>query len=499
MELTPRLQKRILAAAAVVLGAVYMVAWLAPGIGLYHDDAIYLVTARALLAGHGYTIDSLPAPIPQTKYPPLFPALLALFALISENARWLKLLPLLCAGAWFWLTTRLLRKMGASPGAAWLLVGLTAAAPATVFLAGNLLSETLFALLLTAALLLLLEERNIGGGLCAGLAILTRTAGIPLVAACVLTLLLRKRLKGAAQFTAAAVLVALPWLVWSALHQTPDAYYGGTNYVAQNVITGLQASEKIAVMGNNFVFLLSSPFALLSGIGNMWTAGITFVLALWCLFKRRQLVPDLFLFLYLLTLDLWAWPPQRFVAPVLPLILWVVWRAARMVKNRDMLAACVVILGGVTLYATARHIPATLRNGQFPSSTQPPNSWNEMQKMFLWVRTNTPPDAVILANLDPLWYLNTGRKSLRGFTPNPYRTFYLPDSTPVTPAELSAVLLKSKAAIVALSPDLDFAESASYHKAVEALERGGLLEPVEGTGLGRGYRLLRATGVVALR
>ena len=499
MDLTPRLQKRILAGAVLVLAVVYGIAWLAPAIGLYHDDAIYLVTARALLAGHGYTIDSLPAPIPQTKYPPLFPGLLAVFALVAENAQWLKLVPLLCTAAWLWLTARLLRKMGASRGASWLLVGMTAAAPATVFLSSNLLSETLFAALLTAALILLLEERTISGGLCAGLAMLTRTAGLPLIAACVLTLLLRKRLKGAAQFTAAAALVVLPWLVWSALHQTQDLYYSGANYSAQNVLTGLDASEKVAVMSSNFMFLLASPFALLTGMSNVWTAVGTLLLVPWCLYRRRQLVPDLFIFLYLVMLDLWAWPPQRFVAPVLPLILWMVWRAARMVKNRDMVAACVVILGGLTLYATARQLPVTLRNGQFPSSNQPPNNWAEMQKMFAWVRANTLKDAVIVANLDPLWYLNTGRRALRGFTPNPYRTFYQSGATPVTPAELAATLLRSPAAYVALSPDLDFAESASYHKAVEALQRGGLLEPVEGTGLGQGYRLYRATGAAALR
>ena len=59
MDLTPRLQKRILAGAALVLAVVYGIAWLAPAIGLYHDDAVYLVTARALLAGHGYTIDKI--------------------------------------------------------------------------------------------------------------------------------------------------------------------------------------------------------------------------------------------------------------------------------------------------------------------------------------------------------------------------------------------------------------------------------------------------------
>ena len=498
MNPTPRAQKWILAAVVVVLAAIYGIVWLAPGFGLYHDDAIYLMTARSLLAGH-YTIDSLPAPIVQTKYPPVWPAVLALFSLVSSNLQWLKLAPLGCGAAWLWVTRRLLLKMGASPAAAWAIVGLTAMAPTTVFLAGNLMSEMVFSLLVTTALLLLLEERNTQAGFCAGLAFLTRTIGAPLMAACVVVLLLRRRLKGAAQFTAAAALAALPWLGWTAYHSAGDRYYSSANYVVQNVITGLQASEKLAVVGNNFLFLLASPFALLTNLSGPWSVAGTFLLAVWCLYKRRQLVPDVFLFLYLLTTDLWAWPPQRFVAPLLPLILWVIWRAVRTVKSREMVVACVLILAGVTMYATVRQLPVTLRNGQFPSSLQPPDDWRQMEKMFAWVRANTPPDAVIMANLDPLWYLRTGRKVARGFRPDPFHTFYSPGSTPINVADLTAEFLKSGAAYVALSPDRDFAEAASYHKAMEALVRGGLLEPVEGTGLAPGYRLLRATGTSSLR
>ena len=44
---------------------------------------------------------------------------------------------------------------------------------------------------------------------------------------------------------------------------------------------------------------------------------------------------------------------------------------------------------------------------------------------------------------------------------------------------------------VALTPDRDFAESPAYHRAVEALERGGVLEAVAMPGVSGEYRLLR--------
>ena len=48
-----------------------------PHLGFYHDDSIYWVSGRSLAMGDGYRIQSLPGQPYQTKYPPLYPALLA--------------------------------------------------------------------------------------------------------------------------------------------------------------------------------------------------------------------------------------------------------------------------------------------------------------------------------------------------------------------------------------------------------------------------------------
>jgi hypothetical protein len=63
---------------AALLAGYYVIALQAPGLGLFHDDGVYLVTAKALAEGNGYRIESLPGEPPQTKYPILFPLLVAL-------------------------------------------------------------------------------------------------------------------------------------------------------------------------------------------------------------------------------------------------------------------------------------------------------------------------------------------------------------------------------------------------------------------------------------
>ncbi|HVW86834.1 MAG TPA: hypothetical protein VHB50_19245, partial [Bryobacteraceae bacterium] len=181
---------------------------------------------------------------------------------------------------------------------------------------------------------------------------------------------------------------------------------------------------------------------------------------------------------------------------ILPLILWMLWRVFQNVRIREALAAVVVILLALPLWTDISRIPKTLRYGPFPASNVTPSDWSEMGKLFGYIREHTPTDAVICANLDPVFYLNTGRKAIRGFSPDGYRLYYAPSNTAITPDQLAGEIIRNGVGYVALTPDRDFAESGAYHKAVEALERGGVLEPVAVPGVSRDYRLLR---VAALR
>ncbi|MEJ2226347.1 MAG: hypothetical protein P8X49_14555 [Syntrophobacterales bacterium] len=59
----------------VLLGAMLMVPRVT---GVLIDDGIYVTTAKALATGQGYRLINLPGEPLQTKYPPIYPALLAL-------------------------------------------------------------------------------------------------------------------------------------------------------------------------------------------------------------------------------------------------------------------------------------------------------------------------------------------------------------------------------------------------------------------------------------
>lgn len=316
---------------------------------------------------------------------------------------------------------------------------------------------------------------------------------MPLIAASVLVLLVHRRLRNAAFFTAAAALFVAPWIGWSMANDSHHPYYSGASYAATSILTSMSASEKGTVFAYNVLSLLGTPYILLSGIGNITAAAATLVLYVWALIRRRQLFPDLFLGLYCLMLLTWAGPAQRFLTPVFPLILWLVWRAFQNVKRPELLAACAIILVALPLWTDLSRIPNTLRFGEFPESSRAPDDWSRMRLLFAYLRDKTPPDTVILANLDPVFYLNTGRKAIRGFFPDGYKLYYAnsPANPVVTPDQLATQISHNGVGYVALSPDRDFAEAPAFHRAVEALERGGMLEPVEVPGAGPDYRLLR--------
>ena len=489
MTLNRGAQRAIIAIFFAVLAAVYVIAWFLPAIGLDHDDAIHLITARAIAAGHGYAIESLPHPIPQTSDPPFFPAVLALFTLVSQQTQWLKLLPLACAAGWLFLTRKLLLKMGASKNGALLLVGLTAASPTVVFLSTNLLPESLFALLITAVLLALLEERALLAGVFAGLATLTQTAGVALIAACILTLVVRRRFRNAAIFAGVAMAMAAPWFGWSLARVTHDVYR--TSYAASNILTGLAANEKLVVLSRNLLSVLASPFSLITGVSNILSVIGTIVVLIWCFYVRRQLVPDLFVALYCMALLCRIAPPERFVAPMLPLVLWIVWRVLRLMATREALAALILIAAVFPLWEDAARIFSSRASGSFAIEGAPADNWNEMQKLFGIIRADTAPDSVLLANLDGAFFLNTGRKATRGFAPNAFNLFYAPQQAAVTPDQLSNAIASERVGYVVLTPDRGLAESASFHKSVDALERGGVIEPVSVPGASGDYRLFK--------
>ena len=429
-------------------------AWLAwrsrdaPHLGFFHDDSLFWVCARSLAGGGGYRIQSLPGEPYQTKYPPLYPLLLA--AVWKLNPAFPNNLPLAVLSSWLTLVACLLaarvafRDLGAGPNGAWVLSGALALSPYYALCGISLLSELPFTCLSLAALALIERARGpsrgvglaVVAGLVASAACLTRTVGLALLAAGPLVFLIEKQYRRAAAF-ALAMLPGAAWLLWTHAHRLarPDAvalYY--TDYLGYWVHDGTAGNIAVLLwrnldnlllaIGGMFVFGLGDSFAGKSLARVLAVAAVVGTARLW----RRSGATAYVLFTAgcLLALLFWNYSPdQRFIVPVFPVLLGGFWAELRRLAGK-LRAAFLgramgerVVAGAISLALTALLYLAGARayGGLFSALpafvAQQRATVADYRTAYRWIAANTPPNAALLAYMDPILYLYTGRQACR--------------------------------------------------------------------------------------
>ncbi len=213
-------------------------------VGLIVDDAWYVLLAKALATGQGYTLINSPTPGITPFYTPGFPALLSIFYRLSPNFPgnvWLlksvSIAAMIGAGL---IAFRYFNRQRALPTyVAFALAFATTIYPALVFLAtSSVMSECVFTLAQLATIFLI--EKSVGrdssgslissgwryaaiGGALASFAFLTRPAGPGLLLGSVIYLLKEKLPKQALIFAAIVTLLVGPWVLYSRSHSpTPE-------------------------------------------------------------------------------------------------------------------------------------------------------------------------------------------------------------------------------------------------------------------------------------
>jgi hypothetical protein len=424
-------------------------AWLAwrframPQLGAYHDDAVYLVSAKALASHSGYRILSLPERPFQTKYPPVFPLFLS--TIWRLDPQFPENLPKVTALCWsllplyVFLVFRLLRQWGLSQIEAAGICALTALSPHVVLSGLMTMSELAFGVLLMTTLLLLERSMTKAGvaitalaGLAGGLAFLTRTQGIALLISAAVVLLWRKRWLQAAVFSLVFGVFAVGWFLWTHAHAYAGAdpvaiYYVdyGRFYLAsvhwidipRFVQTNLDsmttatcrllfATSELNLPSRMFAWVVA--IAAASGIRRMVARCGQAHFAMFSLASFLMFVP-------------WNWPPnERYLLPLWPAIatgfyleLRHFFELCRMNLAGSLahrvFAAALILVGAVVCaaipYRNIRGVlvdlPDVLENYRVISQARQPG--------YSWIRENTPAKGQVLTYDDPLMYLYTGR------------------------------------------------------------------------------------------
>ena len=259
-------------AVALILLTIALGAWqMVPGVtGIYHDDGIYVCTAKALAQGQGYRLINLPDSPLQTKYPIIYPALLAvvwkIWPVFPDNLVLMQWVTLLAGAAAVGLSYLYLIRFGYfSAGIACAAGLLAATSPQFLHFSVITMSETTFLLLLVLSMWRLEGElreitreslREIILGIFLTLPFLCRSVGVMFIPIG-LVLLYRagRRLR---YVISAAALTFIPWILWTVLVPRWESnlvtiYY--TNYFKWWSDLGIIVLGRISLLNSLYILV----------------------------------------------------------------------------------------------------------------------------------------------------------------------------------------------------------------------------------------------------
>jgi hypothetical protein len=457
MEVAPG-RARLARAAAPLAGLIVLAVALAAidtlPVGVFIDDAMYVILAKALATGQGYHWLNLPGAPAATHFPPAYPLFLAAIWRVFPNFpgnvlafKAANAVLLAIVGVAMVVFAR--RRFGFSPLAAVVLSVASCAAIPVLVLSALVLSEPLFLALLIP--LLLFAERVVDGerrtrdlvllGLLAGVATLVRTHGIALTGGLALALVLRppseagmsgerfaalrSRMMDGLVVVVCAALVMLPWQLWvranhglvpEAMRGMYESYAswlaGGVKHDGVGILarTSVRTSTEIAGM----FATLATPFAL--GWARLITIVTVSVLLIAGLKKSWRVAPvtALFFVAYVTIVVLWPFGPSRFIWGIWPLVILICALGAVEAKSWAprirVASAARMLLLACTLFVSVGYIRYNARGyrGRWWSSLSRTQA-HVIRPVVLWARSRTRPDEVIASTVEPAVYLYSGR------------------------------------------------------------------------------------------
>jgi hypothetical protein len=500
-----------LAGVVILLGAWQMVVGVC---GVYHDDAIYVITAKALAQGQGYRLIDLPNSPLQTKYPILYPALLSIIWKIwpsfPKNLVAMQGVSL-CAGATSVALSYLymVRFGYFTRGVAFASGLLCATSTMFLYFCTVTLSETTFALFSILALWAIdrqirfpFDKRSsqILLGLVLALPFLTRTIGMAIIPAGLLALYLSKQRVRWVGFGAS--LIVFPWILWMLIVPKWDqnqinAYY--TNYLSWwSYFGGL---DLIRLVSLNILFICISIIKISLILFSILTLKYGIIILPICIFlgqisitcllsqaKYLQLLHSYVIF-YLCIIVLWPWYPSRFIIPILPFMIAYFIKGIRkytsgysfIKSKKTVYIVCLVLFLFINLIAVYRteKISSFMK---YPCTIvlDEPISWSSYESVFNWINNNTQADDIVASGLDTMVYLYTGHHAVRPFTMDPLSLFYFKDSPPMTKEELFRFLRAYQPKYLIETPMPFFSEEKPFSEIINEtlIKYPGLLKTV---------------------
>jgi hypothetical protein len=441
--------------AVLSVGAVALIAGIAIvdslPVGVFHDDAMYVILARSLASGQGYRYLNLPGAPVATQHPPGYPALLAVVSwfvpAFPANLIAFKALNAVIGAASAVLIALFARARALDPRWAIALGVASAVSVPTLLLSSMVLSESLF-LLVIIALLTAIERMvdrengwwvplaiGVGIGCCA----LVRLNGIALLPATIVVLGFKRRWREAGVVLIAAAGTMLPWEMLVATHTglLPAPLRGDYESASSWWLRGLHAGgpgallaiiRKIVPESVGMFAVLFSPMR--GSVAHAITLAALGALVIVSVLTSRRRMPVTLIFLcgYLAIVAIWPYAPSRFLWAIWPLFLllfagganWA-WRGVAKSGTGGLAARCALLaaFGWVVVGYGAYELRGV--RGKWWSSVSRANA-SRIAAAVTWVHDNTATGELIASEDEGAVFLYTGRHAvpLRSLAPDAY-------------------------------------------------------------------------------
>ena len=481
--------------------------------GVFNDDGIYVSTAKSLASDQGYRLINLPDTPSQTKYPPLYPALLSVvwrvWPVFPANVRAMQWLTLFMSALSVGLGYYYIVTCGYfSRPVALLAALLSATSHYLLYYSSLLLSEMPFAFFLILALLLL--ERFIRSdanrlsyklvlAVAIALPFLTRSIGLVLIPVALAFLALRRRFSWLVGI--GPTIMVLAWFAWTAhsRESSPIAYYYTSYWDWWRDFVDFRVLARVIIF--NLVSLAysitysgaTSLSRLVSWQPRLWPmiaiVAIPAFIGIWRGLQKKQILPFM-ISSYLLVVLIWPWPPLRFIVPVLGFLLCYLldetWRLLRSLSPSACRKALVMAASALLIWGNVwqtRAVASLNHRTHYPTTTayyQSPANWSCFTDAFAWIDSHTRPTDIIASYFDSMVFLYTGRQAFRPLVVAPASPYYGIASTPVTPDQLLHTLKAQKRCYVLCTPFDRFGDEASLTALVEEIrhKHPGSVSPV---------------------
>ncbi len=493
--------------------------------GVFHDDGIYVSTAKALAEGEGYRLINLPDAPFQTKYPILYPAFLAaiwkLGLSFPTNIIIMQLLNMLIGGASLAICYLYLVKFNYfDRKIAFAAMLLCACSHLFLYFTTVILSEMLF-LFLTIIMLWSCEEiikehsvspkRLFFTGILIALPFLCRTIGIIYIP---LALFICHSQKYRIRWIVAGLLsVLLPYLLFVVSFYNESGnpgviYYTDygrwwMKYFFENVFTIAQFNILVIPFS---VLMIGAEGICTPVVKQYGNSGILFFLLgviplVGMIVHDRRGILRYCVFAYLALILFWPWQPLRFIIPVAPFLIAYMLHTIRFLAAKFIPAnICgfasfifIAIIISANTFLLYQHYDQQ-QTSRYPRvSLSPPEQivhWSSYDKMFRWLRAHSESSDVIACGLDSMVYLYTDRRAYRPFIANPISLFYGGSAPPLGSIEDFMELMKLNSPKYLIQVPLpDFAEDKHFDALLQNIQKNypDLLIPVY---VGDDYRFI---------